>query len=151
MRRVFIAASLLLSAFGARAGQPAPQALNPYKGKVVYLDFWASWCGPCAQAFPWLNRMQEKYGDDLVVVGVNVDTDAKAADAFLSRHPAHFDIVRDPEGKLPELFHVQGMPGAVLIGPDGTVLHQHSGFREKKTDEYEAAIREALPHEGTPR
>jgi cytochrome c biogenesis protein CcmG, thiol:disulfide interchange protein DsbE len=143
--RLITAMALLLSALSARAELPAP--LAPYKGKLVYLDFWASWCGPCVQSFPWLNQMQEKYGKDLVVVGVNVDADPKAVQAFLKAHPAHFDIVRDPDGKLPELYKIEGMPSSVLIAPDGHVLHQHSGFRARDTAKYEAAIQEALSHE----
>ena len=142
--RAFAIAVLMLSALSAGA-QPLPRQLAAYEGKLVYLDFWASWCGPCAQSFPWLNRMRDKYAADLVVVGVNVDTDAKAADAFLARHPARFDIVRDPAGTLPEHFRIEGMPSSVLLAPDGRVLHRHSGFRAGDTDEYEAAIRAALP------
>ena len=145
--RLLIAMMLSCCALAAHAAGPAtlPPALAAYQGKLVYLDFWASWCGPCAESFPWLNRMHEKYGADLVVVGVNVDTDAKAADGFLKKHPARFDIVRDPQGKLPELYAIEGMPSSVLIGPDGRVLHQHSGFRTTQAVEYEAAIRAALP------
>jgi thiol-disulfide isomerase/thioredoxin len=145
--RFLVAASLLCCALAAPAAEspPLPPALAAYQGKLVYLDFWASWCGPCAESFPWLNRMHEKYGADLVVVGVNVDESAKAADGFLKKHPARFDIVRDPEGKLPEHYRIEGMPSSVLIAPDGRVLHQHSGFRSEDTHEYEAAIRAALP------
>jgi thiol-disulfide isomerase/thioredoxin len=146
MRAIAIAA-LLLTALAAPAAEPLPAALAPYEGKLVYLDFWASWCGPCRESFPWLNRMQEKYAADLVIVGVNVDTDAKAADGFLKKHPARFDIVRDPAGALPEHYRIEGMPSSVLIAPDGRVLHQHSGFRTHDTAEYEAAIRAALPRQ----
>lgn len=144
--RLITAVILLCCALTARAEEPAslPPALAAYQGKLVYLDFWASWCGPCGQSFPWLNQMQRKYRDGLVVVGVNVDTDAAAADAFLKKHPAVFDIVRDPDGKLPELYAIEGMPSSVLIAPDGRVLHKHSGFRSQQVAEYEAAIRAAL-------
>ncbi len=144
--RLIIAVLMLMSATAAGAAE-LPAALATYQGKLVYVDFWASWCGPCAESFPWLNRMQEKYGADLVIVGVNVDTDAGAADAFLKKHPARFDIVRDPAGRLPELYAIEGMPTSVLLGVDGSVLHKHSGFRAHQTAEYEAAIRAALPRE----
>ena len=142
--RLFAAALIAaLSALSASAVElPAP--LAPYAGKVVYLDFWASWCGPCAQSFPWLNQMQDKYGKDLTVVGVNVDTEAGAADKFLKRHPAKFDIVRDPKGVLPELYKIEGMPSSLLIDASGRVIHQHSGFRTTDVAEYEAAIKAAL-------
>ena len=139
---------LLFIALGARAAEsPLPQPLSPYAGKVIYLDFWASWCGPCGQSFPWLNQMQAKYGKDLTVIGVGVDTDARAADGFLKKHPASFEIVRDPAGALPEHYGIDGMPSSVLIGADGKVLHQHSGFRTQQVEEYEAAIRAALPRQ----
>ena len=144
--RLILAALSLLSAASAGAAE-LPPALAAYSGKLVYVDFWASWCGPCAQSFPWLNHVQEKYRADLTVVGVNVDTDSGAADGFLKKHPARFDIVRDPDGRLAELYQIEGMPSSVLIGPDGRVLHKHSGFRTHQTAEYEAAIRAALPRE----
>ena len=147
--RLMTAVLMLLSATSAAAADSPslPPALAAYSGKLVYVDFWASWCGPCAQSFPWLNQVQEKYGPDLTVVGVNVDADAKAADGFLKKHPARFDIVRDPDGRLAEFYKIEGMPSSVLIGPDGRVLHKHSGFRTHPTAEYEAAIRAALPRE----
>lgn len=142
---------LALSPFAARAADALPAALAPYAGKVIYLDFWASWCGPCAQAFPWLNRMQARYAGDLVVVGVNVDTDAAAADAFLARHPAGFAILRDPAGALPERYRIEGMPSTVILDARGRVLHQHVGYHPDQTDAYEAAIRRALsPQEARP-
>jgi len=146
--RLITAVCLLLAASAASAGaSPLPPALAAYEGKLIYLDFWASWCGPCGQSFPWLNQMQEKYGANLVIVGVGVDEDTKAGDGFLKKHPARFEIVRDPDGKLPELYGIEGMPSAVLIAPDGKVLHKHSGFRSQQIAEYEAAIRAALPRE----
>lgn len=142
--RLFAAVVMLLSALSARAAGTLPKPLAPYAGKVVYLDFWASWCGPCAQSFPWLNQLQERYGDALTVVGVNVDTDGKLADGFLKKHPAAFAILRDPAGELPELYKIDGMPSSVILDGNGRVLHQHSGFRAEQVAEYEAAIRAAL-------
>jgi len=142
--RLIAAVALGLASLTARAADALPPALSAYAGKVVYLDFWASWCGPCAEAFPWLNRMQARYGKDLTIVGVNVDTDARAAEAFLKKHPARFDIVKDPAGALPERYRIEGMPGAVILDGRGRVLHQHHGFRAGQAPEYEAAIRAAL-------
>lgn len=140
-------AALLLAAatLTAQAAERAlPAALEPYAGKVVYVDFWASWCGPCAESFPWLNQLQARHAADLVVVGVNLDAEASAADAFLRKHPASFAIVRDPEGTLPELYRIEGMPSSVILGPDGRVLHRHAGFRKQQIPEYEMAVRKAL-------
>ena len=145
--RLIAAVLLSLTAISAHAADPLPPALAPYAGKVVYLDFWASWCGPCAESFPWLNQMQARYGKDLTIVGVNVDAENRAADAFLKKHPAAFAILRDPDGQLPERYKIEGMPSSVILDARGRVLHQHSGFRAGDTAEYEAAIRAALANQ----
>ncbi|MBZ0269081.1 TlpA family protein disulfide reductase, partial [bacterium] len=141
-----------LPAFAAPA-QPARSAaveddsaaafdLAALHGKVVYLDFWASWCAPCQKSFPWLNQLQEKYGEQgLVVVGVNVDKDRKKADAFLEKHPADFRIVYDPEGKLASHYDLQGMPSTFMIDRGGNERAAHVGFREKETETLEKTVR----------
>ena len=97
--------------------------LNAYRGKVVYLDFWASWCTPCRQSFPWLGDLVHRYGaKDLVVIGVNVDQNHEFATAF----------------------KVTGMPSAVLLDRAGHVRFQHVGFSEKRKDEYEAHVQSLL-------
>jgi cytochrome c biogenesis protein CcmG/thiol:disulfide interchange protein DsbE len=115
------------------------------QAKVVYLDFWASWCVPCRRSFPWLNEMQEKYGKEgLVIVGVNVDPERADADKFLQSYPAEFDLVMDPGGVLAEQWRLQGMPSAVLVSPSGEELHRHVGFRENRQAEYEAILQTLL-------
>lgn len=136
---------LMLSSGVARASNDAlPAALAPYAGKILYVDFWASWCGPCAQSFPWLNEMQAKYGKQLSIVAVNVDAQTGDAKSFLGRHPAQFDVVYDAKGELAERYHIDGMPSAVILDTSGHVIHQHSGFRSAQTTDYEAAIRKAI-------
>jgi cytochrome c biogenesis protein CcmG/thiol:disulfide interchange protein DsbE len=122
----------------------APQ-LSDYRGKVVVLDFWASWCVPCRRSFPWMNEMQAKYGDDgFVIVAVNLDNESTDASEFLRRYPAQFTIAYDPERKLAREFAVEAMPSSFLIGRDGTVIERHLGFKTGMTDDYEAAIVSAL-------
>lgn len=121
---------------------------DAYAGKVVLLDFWASWCGPCRQSFPWMNEMHMKYQDDgLVIVAVNVDNDLEAANRFLSEYPAKFQIHFDGDKSLAREFEVVAMPSSFLIGRDGQVVEQHLGFRVLKQEDYEAAIRAALEQE----
>ncbi len=135
--------ALVLLTSVAAAG-PLPQALNAPPGKPVYVDFWASWCVPCAQSFPWLNTVQDRFGNEIHVVGVNVDAHKKDAARFLQRYPAKFALAYDPVGELATYYGLQGMPSAVLLAPDGRVLWQHSGFRAAEIPEYEAAIVSAL-------
>jgi len=119
--------------------------LEAYRGKVVWVDFWASWCTPCRRSFPWLNEIMVKYADqDFVVVGVNVDTERGLAEQFLQEIPADFPIVYDPEGTLAKEYEVLGMPSSFLLGSDGRVISSHIGFRRDERETYEAAIRSAL-------
>jgi thiol-disulfide isomerase/thioredoxin len=143
----FFALSITLSS------QPAPAAdFEPeeHAGKVLVLDFWASWCVPCRRSFPWLNTMHEKYAEDgLVIVGVNLDMERADAVRFLDEYPAAFKIVYDDDKELAKRFEVIAMPSSYLIGRDGKLAAQHLGFKVKKQAEYEAAIRQALSETGT--
>jgi thiol-disulfide isomerase/thioredoxin len=115
--------------------------LESHKGKVVYLDFWASWCAPCRKSFPWMNAMHKKYAEDgLLVIGVNVDRDEKAAQKFLKKTPADFSIVYDPEGKLASQYKLEAMPSSFLFGRDGQLQDSHLGFRDGDGDRLEKMI-----------
>lgn len=119
--------------------------LPQYRGKVVIVDFWASWCVPCRRSFPWLNSMYEKYADDgLVIIGVNLDLERTEAEAFLEEFPANFQIYFDESKDLAREFDVVAMPSSFILGRDGNVRNKHFGFKVKKQDEYEAAIVAAL-------
>jgi len=120
--------------------------LAAFKGQVVYLDFWASWCVPCRESFPWMNRLQDELGKDgLVVIAVNVDRERAEADRFLREHPAQFRIVYDPDGLFPEKFGVRGMPTSFLIDRNGHVQSRHEGFllgnRDALTQQIRALVR----------
>ena len=120
-----------------------------HAGKVVIVDFWASWCTPCRRSFPWLNAMQAKYADrGLVVVGVNLDNDPQAARAFLERYPARFEIVYDDDKTLARRFDVVAMPSSYLLGRDGNLIETHLGFKVREQDAYERAIVAALDRTG---
>lgn len=119
--------------------------LAAYKGKVVYVDFWASWCGPCRQSFPWMKSLYEsKAKDGLVIIAVNVDQEKKLADAFLSEFSPSFKIVFDPAGKLATDFKVAGMPSAYIIDRDGKPRFKHIGFHLEKREQYEQEIQSLL-------
>ncbi len=122
--------------------------LDDYRGKVILIDFWASWCGPCRQSFPWMNDMHTKYRDDgLIIVAVNVDSDLAAANRFLTDYPARFRVHFDKDRTLAREYDVVAMPSSFLIGRDGQIVKQHLGFKVLKQDEYEAAIQTALEAE----
>lgn len=126
------------------SGQPFD--LAKLRGKVVYIDFWASWCAPCRRSFPWMNAMQEKYGTQgLTVVGVNVDAKRANADRFLAQVPARFVVAYDAQGATPKAYAVKGMPSSLLVDGQGKVLMVHEGFRDEDRDMLEATIRAALP------
>ena len=119
--------------------------LADYRGKVVIVDFWASWCVPCRQSFPWLNAMYDEYTDDgLVILGVNTDVDADEAQQFLEEIPAKFEIVYDPEGELAREFGVVAMPSNYVFGRDGELDMRHLGFLRSRRDEYEAVIQRLI-------
>lgn len=129
----------------ALSASGSPLRLSAFKGQVVYLDFWASWCGPCKQSFPWLNAMHARYGaQGLRVVGVNLDAKREDAQRFLAQVPAQFLLAYDAQGATPSAYGVKAMPSSVLIGADGKVEVLHSGFRSEDTAELEARIAAAL-------
>ena len=124
-------------------------SIDQYAGKVVVLDFWASWCVPCRRSFPWLNTMHAKYADEgLVIVGVNLDIERADAERFLEEYPARFAIVYDEKQELARQYEVVAMPSSYVIGRDGRVIARHMGFKVKEQDEYEAIIIEALRRPG---
>ena len=119
--------------------------LASYDGKVVIVDFWASWCVPCRRSFPWMNEMHDQYtADGLVIIAVNLDHSPGDAARFLEEYPAKFKIIYDPEAALAREFEVEVMPSSIIIGRNGEMIDRHAGFKVKQQDEYEATIRAAL-------
>ena len=115
--------------------------LSDYLGKIVYLDFWASWCVPCRQSFPWMEQMHQKYrSQGLEVIAINLDQERKLADTFLQKYSGNFTIGFDAEGVVPLAYEVQGMPSSFIIDESGMIVASHIGFNSHKQKEYEAAI-----------
>ncbi len=137
-------------ASAAAVAEPRVLSLDEYRAsdtpsRLMYLDFWASWCSPCRQSFPWMNEIQEKYAaEGLRVVAINLDTEAEAAERFLRQVPATFDVVLDPTAEMAKQFEVPAMPTSYLIGMDGTILDRHEGFRVADKADLEASIKLAL-------
>ena len=119
------------------------------RGEVVYVDFWASWCPPCLQSFPWMDALAERFAaDGLRVVAINLDADRDAAARFLADADPGFDIAFDPAGDSAEAFGLIGMPSSYVIDRDGRVAYAHVGFRRKDAPAIEAAVAAVLaePH-----
>ena len=140
-----ISICLALAAALPAAEAALPQALEPIEGKVIWVDFWASWCVPCRRSFPWMNTMHDKYGDQgLQIIAVNLDKERALADGFLAEVPAQFSLRFDPAGALAKQFGVQAMPSSFLLDASGNVLAQHFGFKVADAKVYEQAIAAAL-------
>jgi thiol-disulfide isomerase/thioredoxin len=126
-------------------GKQGTVKLSEKAGSVIYLDFWASWCGPCRQSFPWMNEMQAKYkANGFQVIAVNLDAKTDDAMKFLAQSPADFTVAFDAKGQTPKTFGVKGMPTSFLVGRDGKVLLQHMGFRPTDKEDIEKQIQAAL-------
>jgi thiol-disulfide isomerase/thioredoxin len=116
--------------------------LAAFRGKPVYVDFWASWCGPCRKSFPWMNEIQEKYGNKIKVIAINLDQERAEADKFLKQNPPKFTIAFDPSGKTAEAYKVKAMPSSYLIDPNGRIVSSHAGFRSQDKQELERLIQQ---------
>jgi thiol-disulfide isomerase/thioredoxin len=117
-----------------------PATLADLKGKVVYVDFWASWCKPCRKSFPWMNAMQEKFAGELQVIAINLDSEQHLATEFLHKVPASMPIVYDPEGVIAKQYQLLGMPSSYLIDKKGQVRFAHKGFFTERSSQYEQEI-----------
>jgi peroxiredoxin len=162
LRLVAIAAFAALAtaawpAWSLQPGDPAPDFTAPrldragqvklsnYRGKVVYLDFWASWCGPCLVSLPQLEKMRSDFpADQFQIVAVNLDTEPGKARRFLQKTRVGYPSATDPAGSIPERFGLETMPTSYLIDRNGVVRYVHAGFKQTDVDEIRGRIRELV-------
>jgi len=138
---IITSGTFLSTAVNAEPIAEFEKKITQLKGKVVYVDFWASWCGPCRQSFPWLNAMQSKLKDKgFVVLSVNVDAQQSFADEFLTEFPANFSVIYDPKGQLARKLKVAGMPSSFLVNRQGKIVSRHVGFNAQKQVTFEQEI-----------
>jgi thiol-disulfide isomerase/thioredoxin len=147
------ALAIALPALAGSAGGPAPPfalasrsgasvSLGQYKGQVVMLNFWASWCGPCRQEMPLLEGIYRKYNKmGFVLLGVNVEPDSQAANEWLKQTPVSFPILYDKDSKVSKLYDVAGMPSTVIIDRSGKLRMLHRGYKPGDENEYLDSIR----------
>ena len=145
-----------LPAVAAAPNAPAPQFtldarggsqvnLAQYKGQVVMINFWASWCGPCRQEMPLLEDIYRKYNKlGFTLLGVNVEPDSKAADDWLKQTPVSFPILYDKNSKVSQMYDVSGMPSTVIIDRKGNLRMLHHGSKPGDENEYLNSIRSLI-------
>jgi thiol-disulfide isomerase/thioredoxin len=119
---------------------------EPLKGKVVLLDFWASWCDPCKESFPAMEELQKEYGPrGLVIIAVNVDENRSDMEDFLKKHIADFTVVHDAKEKLVAEAGIATMPSSFLVDQSGKIRFVHAGFHGSETvKEYRQEIESLL-------
>jgi peroxiredoxin len=119
--------------------------LADFKGKIVIVDFWASWCPPCKASFPALDALyREQRAAGVEVLAVNVDERRKDADAFLARHPHDLTVLLDPKGASAEAFNVQGMPSSFVVDRSGVIRFTHMGYSGNVDASYRREIAQLL-------
>jgi peroxiredoxin len=119
--------------------------LQEQRGRVVLVNFWATWCGPCKQEMPHLNRLYEKYrSSGFVLLAVNVDEDARLAVGTAQRMSLKFPVLLDGDKKVSKLYDLSSMPSTVMIDRDGRVRYIHLGYRDGYEDLYDKQIRELV-------
>ena len=161
MLRAFsgVAMTMLVAslAYAATVSGPAPNftlqsnaggqvSLASLKGKVVMVNFWATWCVPCRQEMPHLEALYEKYnslGFELLAVNVEKNN-AEGARKWLQETPVTFPVLFDPENQVTKLYKVQTMPSTVIIGRDGTMRFMHNGYKPGYENDYQTQVRGLL-------
>jgi len=151
--RTLLTCLLALPALAASTNGPAPDfklaargggeiSLSQYRGQVVMINFWATWCGPCRQEMPLLESIYKKYGKmGFVLLGVNVEPDPSAAEEWLKQTPVSFPILYDTDSKVSKLYKVTGMPSSVFIDRQGRLRVLHRGYKPGDENEYLNQIR----------
>lgn len=151
-----LAGFILNPAMAVEPGQMAPEfalpvqsgqvvRLSDYRDKVVYLYFWTSWCGTCIQAFPWLNRMQSKYGaEGLQIIAVDLDVKPEDAKHFVGENPVNFLIVMDTKASTPAAYKIKALHTSLLVAPGGKVMARKIVVNDTDKDMIESSISQAL-------
>jgi len=128
--------------FTLQSSDGKPVSLAQFKGDVVMINFWASWCGPCRQEMPLLDNIYKQYKDmGFTLLGVNVEPHARNADAWLKQTPVSYPILFDPKSQVSQLYQVQAMPTTVIIDRKGIVRFVHNGYLPGDENQYMNSIR----------
>ena len=150
-------AAFSASVFSAEKGETAPPFslksisgsgwvdLDSQSEKILYIDFWASWCGPCKLSFPSMIKLKKLFKDEpFEIIAISVDTDLRAADKFLDSYEINFQVALDLDGAVAEKYALPGMPSSFLLDRDKKVIATHKGFRKSDFAKIKKEIEEAL-------
>ena len=150
-------ATFSASVFSAEIGETAPPFslksisgsgwvdLDSQSEKILYIDFWASWCGPCKLSFPSMIKLKKLFKDEpFEIIAISVDTDLRAADKFLDSYEINFQVALDLDGAVAEKYALPGMPSSFLLDRDKKVIATHKGFRKSDFEKIKKEIEEAL-------
>src|SRR5882672_4015898 len=154
MTRALLGAALVAAAvtpatkapdFALRSLEGPNLRLQEQRGRVVMVNFWATWCGPCRVEMPHLARLYDKYrASGFQLLGINIDKDPRQAATVSTKLGLRFPVLFDTEKKVSKLYYLTTMPSTVLIDRDGKVRYIHRGYRDGYEDTYEKQIRELL-------
>jgi thiol-disulfide isomerase/thioredoxin len=124
------------------------QQLTKEQGKIIYIDFWASWCIPCRKSFPWMNDLKAQYETKgLTIISINLDHSRALADEFLMKTPANFQVIYDPKGLIARKYKLQGMPSSFIVNRQGEIVSAHVGFNQEKKLTYEQELKALITSE----
>ena len=119
--------------------------LSDYRGNIVVVNFWASWCGPCREEMPLLNELHKKYEPlGFTVLGVNVEEDARNARGFLKNFPVDFPVVLDNKNQVSKKYNVIAMPTTVVVDRDGNVRFLHKGYKSGDEEKYRKMVKKLV-------
>lgn len=119
--------------------------LSDFKGQVVMINFWASWCGPCREEMPLLEELYSDYRKaGFVLLGITIDEDVADAEGFLKKSPVSFPILSDPKGEVADLYNNQAMPSSYFVDRRGNLAHLHKGYKPGDEKNYKSVIRKLI-------
>ena len=120
-------------------------SMSDFRGKITYVDFWASWCGPCRLSLPALNSLNEEFADKPVqFLAISIDVVEEDAWDFLKRYSVDYPVVIDTEGDIARMFAVDGMPSGYLLDAEGRVREIHIGFKRGDEQNLAESIKKML-------
>ncbi|NJN53243.1 MAG: TlpA family protein disulfide reductase, partial [Gammaproteobacteria bacterium] len=118
---------------------------DEYKGQVVLINFWASWCGPCRQEMPLLDRIHQRYSDaGFAVLGVNVEGQVGPAKETADNTGVTFPVLIDENQRVSEVYDLEAMPSSVLVDRDGVVRYIHRGYKPGDEAKYLEVVKQLI-------